>query len=324
MANRAELLKKIQARKAEKVAAVKAKYAKMRHVAENAPGEIEKDLTLLADACAAQAEAYDALRENLDLIQAPKEASIKVRVAAAKQYAAEFRRIAEEAPEQLADAISEAYHSLDEQAGALEMLAEHLGVELNATPAEEAFAEEGIQEIEEADEEGVPMGDVPEPPYDDQAPTEEKEAGSEGWVTDRDESGQPKQPVKIDVPRVANSGPGAAGFVTDRNKDGKPEAPKKMEIPQVEGGDAQTSVNASKRRRANETPAPAAAFVKDIPQAEGKGQTPANKAGHQRPLTQMVTPAKPAPTAESFIKDIPQAEGMGQTPGNKKSAAARR
>jgi hypothetical protein len=322
MANRAEILKKIQARKAEKVAAEKAKYAKMKRVAEEAPGTIEKDLTALADACAVQAEAFDALRENLDLIQAPKEASVKVRVAAAKQYAAEFRRIAEEAPEQLAGAVREAYHSLDEQAGALEMLADHLGVELNATPAEEAFAEEGMEEMEEADERGVPMGDVPEPPYEDQ---EEKEAGSEGWVTDRDESGSPKQPARVEVPRLANSGPGASGFVTDRNKDGKPETPKKVEAPQVEGGMAQTSIkDASRRRRAGETPATAEAFIKDIPQAEGKGQTPANKAGHQRPLTQMVTPAKPAPSAEEFIKDIPQAEGMGQTPGNKKSAAARR
>lgn len=233
MANRAALLKKIQARKAEKVAAKKAKYATMRHVAENMPGEIEKDLTLLADACAAQAEAFDALRENLDLIRAPKEASIKVRVAAAKQYAAEFRRIAEESPEQLADAVREAYHSLDEQAGALETLAEHLDIELGATPAEEAFAEEGKAEIAEADEQGVPVGDVPEP--FEESP--DKEAGSEGFVTDRDESGQPK-PLSKDVPRVAGDG---AGFVTDRGKDGKPEAPKKVEIPQVEGGKAQTA-----------------------------------------------------------------------------------
>ena len=318
MANRAELLKKIQARKAEKQAAEKAKYAQMRVVAESNPGQIEQDLTLLADACAAQAEAFDALRENLDLIQAPKEASYKVRVAAAKEYAVSFRRIAEEAPEQLADAVREAYHSLDEQAGALEMLADHLGVELGATPAEEAFAEEGIQEIEEADEQGVPMGDVAEPGMED------KEAGSEGWVTDRDESGQPKQPVKVDVPRVANSGPGAQGFVSDRDGDGKPRSPKKVESPQVEGGDAQTSIKDASKKRSNETPAPASAFVKDIPQAEGKGQTPANKAGHQRPLTQIVSPGTPsAPDAGSFVKDIPQAEGMGQTPGNKKSAARR-
>ena len=323
MANRAELLKKIQARKSEKVAAEKAKYTKMRRIAEANPGLIEKDLTMLADACAAQAEGFDALRENLDLIQAPKEASVKVKVSAAKHYAVAFRRIAEETPEQLAGAVREAYHSLDEQAGALEMLADHLGIDLGATPAEEAFADEGKQEIEEADEQGVPMGDVSEPPYGEE---EEKEAAGEGWSTDRDESGQPKQPQQVDVPRIANSGPGAAGFVNDRDKDGKPRAPKKVEAPQVEGGMAQTSIKDASRKgkKAEDGAASAEAFVKDIPQAEGKGQTPANKAGHQRPMTQIVTPPKPPASAEAFVKDIPQAEGMGQTPGNKKSAAARR
>src|SRR5271156_3519985 len=157
MAKPKELLKKIQARKAARIAAEKAKFAQMKHVADNDPGSIEKDLTNLADACASQAEAFDALRENLDLIQAPKEASLKVRVAAARQYGAAFKRIAEEAPGDLADAVSQAYHSLDEQAGALEQLAEHLGIEINSTPVEDAFAEEGIQEMEEAEEKGEPV-----------------------------------------------------------------------------------------------------------------------------------------------------------------------
>lgn len=229
MAKREDIRKKIQARLAEKQAAVKAKYAKMRHVADNEPGVVEKDLQQLAEACAAQAEAFDNLKENLDLIQAPKEASVKIRVAAARNYAKAFKRIAEEAPEQLAAAVSEAYHSLDEQAGALEMLAEHLGIDLQETSAEHAFAEEGIQEMEEADEAGVPMGDVPEP--------EEKEAaggGADFFVTDRDNNGQPKKPQEVEVPRVAAGG-GSDAFVTDRDKDAKPETPAKMEIPQAQG-----------------------------------------------------------------------------------------
>ena len=152
MANREEVRKKIEARRAAKQAASRAKFAKMRRVAEASPGEIEKDLTQLADACAAQAEAYENLRENLDLVQAPKGASLAARTKAARTYARAFMRIAQEAPEQLADAVSEAYHSLDEQAGALENLAEHLGIDLNETPAEEAFAEEGVQELDRADE----------------------------------------------------------------------------------------------------------------------------------------------------------------------------
>jgi hypothetical protein len=277
MANRAELLKKIQARKAQKQAETKAKWAKMRRTAEEGAAGVESSLSNLAEACAAQAEAFDNLKENLDLIQAPKEASLKVRIAAARNYAKAFKRIAEEAPEQLAEALQEAYHSLDEQAGALEELADNLGVDLNATPAEEAFSQEGIQEIDQAEEADGFAGGEPE---------EEKEAGSEGWVTDRDETGQPKTPEKIDVPRVANSGPGAAGFVTDRNNEGKPEAPKKVEIPQAQGE--------------------------------------AVKQGKQRPMTQIVSPGTPqAPAAEEFVKNIPQAKGKGETPGNKAAAKGR-
>lgn len=229
MGKREEIRNKIQARRVEKQAAVKAKYAKMRQVADGDPGVIEKDLTQLADACAAQAEAFENLRGNLDLIQAPKTASFKVRTTAARNYAKAFKRIAEEAPEQLADAVSEAYHSLDEQAGALEQLAEHLGIDLNSTPVEEAYAQEGLQELNEADESGAPVGDVPEP-------SEEKEAAgsaNEGWTTDRDESGKPKEPTEVEVPRVAASGSDA--FTTDRDKDAEPEMPMRIEMPQAKG-----------------------------------------------------------------------------------------
>jgi len=44
----------------------------MRQVADSDPSQIEQDLTNLAEACAAQAEAYDNLKENLDLIQPRK------------------------------------------------------------------------------------------------------------------------------------------------------------------------------------------------------------------------------------------------------------
>src|SRR5271163_129232 len=139
MANRAALLKKIQARKAEKQAAAKAKWAAMRHTAVEGAAEFEKKLACLSELCAAAADGFDNLRENLDLVTAPKEASLKVRVATARNYAKSFQRIAEEAPEQIAEAVQEAYKSLDEIAGTLELAAEQLGVDLNATPVEEAF-----------------------------------------------------------------------------------------------------------------------------------------------------------------------------------------
>jgi hypothetical protein len=219
----------------------------------------------------------------------------------------------------LAEAVQEAYKSLDEIAGTLEMAADSLGVDLNATPVEEAFAEEGQAEIEHGEEKGEEIAGGEAPVSD-----EIKEgAGSEWFVTDRDESGKPKSPEKVDVPRVANSGPGASGFVTDRNNEGKPEAPKKLDIPQVDAT-AQTSIkDASRRRRAGETPASAESFVKDIPQAQGKTEVGAGKAGHVRPMKQMVPSGTPqAPGAEEFVKNIPQSQGKGETPGNK--AAARR
>lgn len=318
MANRAELLKKIQARKAEKQAAAKAKWAKMRSTAAEYAPTIEKKLAKLAELCVAASEGFENLRENLDLVQAPKEASLKVRVAAARNYAKSFQRIAEESPEMLAEAVQEAYKSIDEIAGTLEMAAEQLGVDLNATPAEEAFAEEGIAEIEHGEAEGEAISE--EAPVDEEI---KEGAGSDWFVTDRDDKGEAKAPEQVEVPRVANSGPGAAGFVTDRNNEGKPEAPKKVEIPQAQG-EAQTSIKDASKKRGNDGAKPAESFVKDIPQSQGKTEVGAGKAGHVRPMKQIVPSGTPqAAGAEEFVKNIPQAQGKGETPGNKAAAGKR-
>ena len=259
MANREEVRKKIEARRAAKQAASRAKFAKMRRVAEASPGEIEKDLTQLADACAAQAEAYENLRENLDLVQAPKGASLAARTKAARTYARAFMRIAQEAPEQLADAVSEAYHSLDEQAGALENLAEHLGIDLNETPAEEAFAEEGVQELDRADEAGFP---VSEEVKEDAGEKEKEAAGgaSDAWTTDRGDGGEPRGPERAEVPRTA-AGTGQTPFTTDRGPDGRPRPPQKAEVPEAKGesespgnkGAAARAAIAARRARAKAT-----------------------------------------------------------------------
>ena len=75
--------------------------------------------------------------------------------------------------------------------------------------------------------------------------------------------------------------------MTDRNNEGKPEAPKKVEIPQAQG---ESTLTASRRQQSRQRPmtqivspgtpqAPAAEeFVKNIPQSQGKGETPGNKA----------------------------------------------
>lgn len=228
-----ELRAKIAARKAEREAGKTAKvvkYAKMKAVATKAPEKLEKHLIGLADKFAAMAEGIENLRENLGLVRAAKEAPLKTRIAAAKNYGKTFRRIAEEAPEKMEEALREAYEGLNDIAADIEMAAEQMGVSLEA-PAS-SFDEAG----EYHDEFNAPAEEVEKDEFDEKSgiksdkafrehmeeekeeePEEEKEAsGSDAWVTDRDESGEPKAPV------VAASGSDA--FVTDRDKDGKPEA----------------------------------------------------------------------------------------------------
>ena len=87
------LREKIAARKAEREDQQKQKYAKMRLVAEKAPDKLEKCLASLADKCASMAEGWENLRENLGLMKAPHNAALKLRVAAARNYAKNFKRI---------------------------------------------------------------------------------------------------------------------------------------------------------------------------------------------------------------------------------------
>src|SRR5208337_5680285 len=118
--------------------------------------------------------------------------------------------------------------------------------------AEEAFAEEGLEEIGEADEAGVPFSsEVKDEAIDDESQSEEKEAaggGSDAFVTDRGTDGQPLPPKKVDVPRIA-AGSGSDAFVTDRDKDAKPEAAKKVNIPQAQG-ESELNKASSKAARA--------------------------------------------------------------------------
>jgi hypothetical protein len=239
----------------------------MRSTAAQYAPTIEGNLTKLAELCATAAEEFENLRDNLDLNQAPKEASLKVRVASARNYAKAFKRIAEEAPEQIADAVQEAWQSLDEIAGTLEMAAEQLGVELNTTPTEEAFADEGIQELEVGHEN---LTTEEEAPVSDEI----KEGGSDAWVTDRDESGQAKKPEQVDVPRVAGSG--ADSFVTDRDKGAKPVTPSKAKIPQAQGKAGNVRPMTQIVSPGTPTAPAAEEFVKNIPQAQGKGETTVN------------------------------------------------
>jgi DNA-binding ferritin-like protein len=227
----AALREKMAARKAEREQAKVEKFAKLRRLAEENPQQVENDLNALAEACGNMAEAFENLKENLDLVKAAGDAALKVRIAAAKKYGKGLKRVAAENPELFEGAINEAWNSLDEVAEKLEELAEHAGVEIHETPAEAEIADEGREEevapaiVDEAREEGESVEH--EMAEKAEGEDEEKEAsGSDPFVTDRDENGQPKAPVQAS---------GSDNFVTDRNEQGKPAGANKMEIPQAQG-----------------------------------------------------------------------------------------
>lgn len=322
MANVKELREKIAARKAERVAAEKAKFAKMRTVAQKAPEKLEACLAGLADKCASMAEGWENLRENLGLVKAAKEAPLKVRVAAARNYGKAFKRVAEEAPEKMAEALTEAYQGLNDIAADIEMAADQMGISLEAPVEESAvveigdggpasFEEEVAENIfDEAKEEGESpeheLEEKAEGDHDEAAEEEEKEAsGSEAWVTDRDESGQPKTPEQVDVPRVAASG--SDSFVTDRDSNAQPEKPAKLEIPQAQGA-APTKASSKKNAEmlqevgGGHAAEPAAEFVSEIPQSQGKSEAPGNKSASVQSLaTQLKPMIKKAMSRKDYI-----------------------
>ena len=227
--NLASLKAKITARKSARKAEEAAKWAKMREAAKN-PAQIESVMASLVEKSAKQADWMESIFDHLSLHRAAKNAPAKVRVAAARAYGKGFRAIAEGEgeykPEMLADALTQAYKNLDEQAAAMEIAAEALGIDLGASPVEKAFSEEGKHELEQGEgkgedalivvdadenkEEGVPdfeeaaesEGEKKEEPKEEDKP-EEKEAaaGSDAFVNDRDNNAQPKAPSKLEIPR---------------------------------------------------------------------------------------------------------------------------
>ncbi len=245
-ADREQVRKAIQARKAARKTETAAQYEKMRACAK-APAKFAGILNVLVAKSARQADYMDGLRENLGLVKAAAEAPAKVRVAAARNYGKDFIKVADEQPDMLADALREAYKGLDEQAAAMEIAAEALGIDLGATPTEKAFADEGKKELGEGETKGEESEEVPdfeskeEPaekedkPAEEKEPEEEKEAasGSDAFVSDRDKNGNPE------APKEAASG--SDQFVTDRDSSGQPKTPAKADIPQAQGEAAKLS-----------------------------------------------------------------------------------
>ena len=237
----------------EKIAAIgedrKAQeYGLLREVAAREPQKVGDALGELAHIASAWGASAAALRENLDLTDGPHAASLRARTAARKKYAAEFRRIAEAAPEQVEEAIVELYRSIDDIAAGLENLASHLGIDL-AGGEEELPPADGTGDGDEGLHGEMPMGggeppeelpeELPEDPAEGLDLEGKEAAAGDAFVTDRDEEGAPKPPDKAEgrstPSRVKIQATGGGGFVTDRDPQAEPKPVEKAEIPVSQG-----------------------------------------------------------------------------------------
>ncbi len=226
--SREEFKKQIRARREAK----EGKFARLRLVAEKYPRHVSAAIIELANGFHEVGEGLHAFNDNLGQVSPPKTASLTVRAEAAKHFAANFRLLAEENPEEMGVALNDVYGAINDLAGNIEALAQNMGVELVApeeiggdehvpaeSPEEELaeghetlegpqFIEEELEEAEEAvgagdmeeaaqeahDAESAALDETHEEPVEACMASEEVTAGSEAWVTDRDETGKPREP----------------------------------------------------------------------------------------------------------------------------------
>ncbi len=199
---REALRARIQARAAAKVVVQKAKaagakFATLKRIALEEPQEVDGALGQLAEGFGELAQALTSMSQNLDLGGVPATASLKARLAAKKNYAARFRRIAEEAPEQFEMAYNEVYQALDGLAEDMENAADNLGIAL-APPVAEAGPEVGAGPMDGAEPFAGAETPAEEHAEEHAEPVEEEvkeSSGSDWFVTDRDETGKPKVPM---------------------------------------------------------------------------------------------------------------------------------
>src|SRR5208337_1636034 len=192
-----------------------------------------------------------------------KNVAAGVKTAVAKR----FVRVAEEQPDVLADALKEAYKGLDEQAAAMEIAAEALGIDLGATPAEKAFTDEGKHELELGEDKGEEKAVEEGPDFEAK---EETEAEAEA--------------VPAEEPEEKEAASGSDAFSTDRDNNGAPRAPQKAKAPEAQGAAEgnKTSSGAqepTKQQYSTNNPPPQGAekFVKEIPQSQGKSAAMSKK-----------------------------------------------
>jgi len=197
---RARIQARAEAKRAAASATAKtAKYATLRRIAADEPHEVDAAFTQLASGFSDLASALAAMNRNLDLGGLPAEASLKARIAAKRNYAARFRRLAEEAPQELEAAYNEVYQALDGLAEDMENAADNLGITLtppsDGVEFEPADIAEGEHEVvQEAEGAGLPVPpEIAEHAEEEEA--EHEASGSDWFVTDRDPAGEPKKPA---------------------------------------------------------------------------------------------------------------------------------
>jgi hypothetical protein len=130
------------------------KRSLLRMIAEEAPQDMSQALDQLKDIVLGLGDSIDTIKDGLDLIEAPKEASVKARVASRNKFARNFRRIAEEAPEEFSTMLNDLYAQIEDVVDKVEILAENTEVDLTTPPAKETEEETGLMdEVEPKDDE---------------------------------------------------------------------------------------------------------------------------------------------------------------------------
>jgi hypothetical protein len=233
-------------------------YGRLREVAKKQAGKVGEALGELARSAGILSSSFANLKEQLDLNEAPRAASLKARVTARQKFAMEFRRIAEANPAQLADAVIELYRSVDEIVNGIENFATNMGIELPG-PEEEMLGEgleggapEGAPEMPEGlaenplEAKGEELESPAEQEKEEQEGTEgteedkkqdenfAKKAAGEGFTDDRDQEAKPKAPDKVEN-RVSEGKQATGGFVTNRDQKAEPKPVEKAEIPVSDG-----------------------------------------------------------------------------------------
>jgi len=113
------------------------KTANLRRIAAEEPHQVGKALDELSRLFSDISEVFkglagdaSALKENLDLAEPGKTASIRMRVQARRNYAKTLRQVANETPEELGAALNEIYRDLDEAVSGIEAMSERFGLPL--------------------------------------------------------------------------------------------------------------------------------------------------------------------------------------------------